>query len=116
MPNRLAAPPCPWILPFVFDNTRRICLLEVIEVRTGDRNQDLLKAQLQKLIRETDPGTKEQTIVVYNRAMINSDFSIHLFHSTEKVDINGSPLGLQLVSGLKGSGLVNHTIWLELKG
>jgi hypothetical protein len=48
--------------------------------------------------------------------MIDTDFSIHLFHDSKKVEKSGSPLGLRLASALKEFGLVNHSIWIEMNG
>jgi hypothetical protein len=47
--------------------------------------------------------------------MIESDFSIHLFHDSRQIEVNGSSLGLQLVSSLKAFGLVNHSVWIEMQ-
>jgi hypothetical protein len=45
--------------------------------------------------------------------MVNTDFSIHLFHETAKVKDWGSELGQHIASALKEYGLVNHQIWIE---
>ena len=88
--------------------------IEVIQLRIVDSNRDFLESQLQKLIDEVNKESKMQTIKSYSRVMIDSDFSIHLFHDSKKVDNSGSPLGLRLASALKEYGLVNHSIWLEM--
>jgi hypothetical protein len=87
--------------------------LEIIELRTVNRNQDLLKSQLRNLINKTEQEAKKQTIKVYSRVMVDTDFSIHLFHDLKKVENSGSPLGLRLASALKEFGLVNHSVWVE---
>jgi hypothetical protein len=87
--------------------------LEIIELRSVDSNRELLESQLQKLINEVDRETKKQAIKAYSRVMIDTDFSIHLFHDSKKVENSGSPLGLNLVTALKEFGLVNHSIWIE---
>jgi len=87
--------------------------LEIIELRSVDSNRELLESQLQNLINELDKETKKQAIKAYSRLMIDTDFSIHLFHDSKKVENNGSPLGLRLASVLKEFGLVNHSIWIE---
>jgi len=73
-----------------------------------------LESQLQKLINEVKRETKKQAIMVYSRVLIDTDFSIHLFHDSTKVENSGSPLGLRLASALKEFGLVNHSIWIEM--
>ena len=87
--------------------------LEIIELRSVDSNRELLKSQLQKLINEVEKEAKKQAIKVYSRVMIDTDFSIHLFHDSKKIENSGSPLGLHLASALKKFGLVNHSVWVE---
>ena len=88
--------------------------LEIIELRSVESNRELLESQLQKLMNEVDKETKKQAIKAYSRVMIDTDFSIHLFHDSKKVENSGSPLGLRLASALKEFGLVNHSIWIEM--
>jgi alkyl hydroperoxide reductase subunit AhpF len=111
--------------------------LEIIELRSVDSNRELLKRQLKALIDEAHKKAEQQAIKVYNKRQlkalideahkkaeqqaikvynhvaIDTDFSIHLLYNSVKADINGSPLGLQLVSTLKKFGLVNHSVWIE---
>jgi hypothetical protein len=88
--------------------------LEIIELRSVGSNRGLLESQLQKLINEVDREAKKQAIKAYTRVMIDTDFSIHLFHDSKKAENSGSPLGLRLASALKEFGLVNHSIWVEM--
>lgn len=87
--------------------------LEIIELRSVGSNRKLLKRQLKALIDEAHKKAEQQAIKVYNHVAIDTDFSIHLLYDSVKADINGSPLGLQLVSTLKEFGLVNHSVWIE---
>lgn len=87
--------------------------LEIIELRSVGSNRGLIMKQLREIIDEVHKNNEQQKIKVYNRVAIDSDFSIHLIHTTKNADINGSPLGLQLVSILKEFGLVNHSVWLD---
>jgi hypothetical protein len=88
--------------------------LEIIELRSVESNRELLESQLQRLINEVDKETKKQAIKSYSRVMIDTDFSVHLFHDSKKVENSGSRLGLRLASALKEFGLVNHSIWIEM--
>lgn len=88
--------------------------LEIIELRTVDGNQELLKSQLQKLVSELDMETKKRSIKSYCRVMVHTDFSIHLSHDSTVVENGGSRLGLHLVSILREFGLVSHSIWIEM--
>ncbi len=90
--------------------------LEIIELRSVGNNRILLEKLFQRLIEDLEKKGKRQTIKFYNHKAVHSDISIHLFHDSEEADINGSPLGLQLISTLKGYGLVNHNIWVEQTG
>ena len=88
--------------------------LEIIELRSAGGNNKLLESQMQKLVNEVYERTKNNAVRVYCRLMIDTDFSIHLFHDSKKVEKSGSPLGLRLASALKEFGLVNHSIWIEM--
>ena len=89
--------------------------LEIIELRSVSvgNNKEFLERELKSLIEELNKETEQRTIKAYSRVVVDSDFSIHMFHDSKEADINGSPLGLQLVSALKGYGLINHSVWVE---
>jgi len=88
--------------------------LEIIELRSAGGNSKLLESQMQKLVNDVYEGAKKNAVRAYCRLMIDTDFSIHLFHDSKKVEKSGSPLGLRLASTLKEFGLVNHSIWIEM--
>jgi hypothetical protein len=52
--------------------------------------------------------------MAYSSVMIDTDFSIHLFHDIMKEESTGSQLCLRIASSLKEYGLVNHSIWVEM--
>jgi hypothetical protein len=87
--------------------------LEIIELRTVGDHLKIIEPELRNLIEEINTRPKERTIITYNRLALNSDFSIHLHHNSIEADIDGSPLGLHLVSILKAFGLINHSTWIE---
>ncbi len=90
--------------------------IEVIELRSAKGNQELLESKLQQLIDAVSKEGKQQTIKAYKRVMLDDDFSIHLFHDSNKIENSGSRLGLYIASVLKDFGLVNHSVWAELAG
>jgi hypothetical protein len=90
--------------------------LEIIELRSAGGNSKLLASQMQKLVNEVNERTENYAVRAFCRLMIDTDFSIHLFHDSKKVEKSGSPLGLRLASALKEFGLVNHSIWIEMNG
>ena len=87
--------------------------IEIIELRSTSNAWKELETILQEFIKQVEKETEEQTVKLYTRMMIDTDFSIHLFHDSGKIKNSGSPLGLKLVSALKSYGLVSHTIWKE---
>ena len=52
-------------------------------------------------------------IKLFVNATVENDFSIHIQHDKKSLDDFGSPVGLQLISILKGFGLTHHTVWIE---
>ena len=88
--------------------------LEIIELRSAGSNRKMLESQLQNFINEVNREAKQQAIKVYSRVIVDTDFSIHLYHNTDKIEKNGSPLGVRLASALKEFGLVNHSVWIEM--
>lgn len=88
--------------------------LEIIELRSVDSNRERLESKLQKLIDQVDKEKKKQRIMAYTRVLIDTDFSIHLFHDSNKVENSGSSLGLRLASALKEFGTINHSIWIQM--
>ena len=61
-----------------------------------------------------EDGASER-IRIYHREKIDTDFCIILSHTEETVLGEGSPLGLRLTAALKTFGLVNHSVWIEMK-
>ena len=88
--------------------------LEIIELRAAGNKRDLLASQLQGIISLLEKGSSGQHVKIYTRVLVDSDYSIMLFHDTMKTGTEGSRLGLHLASALKAFGLVNHSIWNEL--
>ena len=88
-------------------------VLETIELQSVGNNRKSLEQVLRSFIEELNIKTGPIQIKVYNNLAVDSNFSINLLHNSSEVEINGSPLGLQLVSSLKEYGLINHSVWLE---
>ena len=79
--------------------------LEIIELRTAESNRKLLDIQMQKMIDHVAKEMSRESIKAYSRVMIDTDYSIHLFHDSLDGDNTGSKLGLHLASILKEFGL-----------
>ena len=87
---------------------------ELIMVRSAGSSGDILETTLKDLINAVAIEIEHEAIRVFRGEKLDSDICIVLFHSEEKTNTGGSPLGLQLVNALKEVGLVNHTIWNEI--
>lgn len=87
--------------------------LEIIELRSVDRDRVLNELDLMSLVAGLEPGLRPQEIKVYAHETVGTDISIHLLNHSEQVNTHGSSLGLHLASALKEFGLVNHNIWVE---
>lgn len=90
--------------------------MEIIELRSTQINNKIsLRKQLKALIQDVEKNNKDTEIKIYSRFRIDTDFKIYLKHRYLKSDIAASNLGQSLVSALKEYGLVNYSIWIELK-
>ncbi|BBO79047.1 hypothetical protein DSCW_64640 [Desulfosarcina widdelii] len=88
---------------------------EVIMVRSTGSNTAALKSSLQELMGDVHEDDASEDIRIYHREKIDTDFCIILSHAGETVLGEGSPLGLRLAAALKAFGLVNHSVWIEMK-
>jgi hypothetical protein len=87
--------------------------LEIIEIRSMGGNREILKSQLQDLINDLSKEAELWSVKIYRQVMLETDFSIHLFHDTEEPETGCSTICSRLVSSLKDFGFVNHTVWIE---
>jgi hypothetical protein len=87
--------------------------LEIIEIRAMGNNREILKSQLQDLINDLSKEVELWSVRIYRQVMLETDFSIHLFHESENPETGCSSICSRLVSSLKDFGFVNHTVWIE---
>jgi len=87
--------------------------IETIEVRLAGNPWNQVETHMQEFIDQVEKEIGKPRAKLYTRMMLDTDLSIHLFHDSGEADIQGSSLGIRLVSALKSFGLVNHTIWIE---
>jgi len=88
---------------------------EVITVRSTGINVGPLKSALQELVSGVLRSDVSDSIRIYHREKIDTDYCIILCHDGEIVLGEGSALGLRLAAALKAVGLVNHSVWVEMK-
>ena len=88
---------------------------ELITVRSTECSVKTLRPALQELINDVVGKYGAKRIQIYHRQKIDSDFCIILTHERETAVDHGSSLGLRIAASLKVFGLVNHSVWSELK-
>jgi hypothetical protein len=89
--------------------------LEIIELRTGNQNKQELEKFLERLCSELKGDSNHPEFRIYENCDIDSDLSIHIFHSTQIPDLNQSALSYHITSMLRSFGLVRRTTWMERK-
>ena len=87
--------------------------MEIIELRSVSSHQKSVEEKLKSIIEELDKQIKKQDLKLYSHISLENDYCIQLLYDSKNADINGSPLGMHLLSGLKEYGLVNHSVWIE---
>jgi hypothetical protein len=85
--------------------------VEIIKLRSSGEASGPLKAFLSAIAQNTQRGLVETRI--YRHAAWKTDWSLHLQWESEKLEKNGSALGLRLSHALKDFGLVDHSVWIE---
>lgn len=90
--------------------------IEMIQLRAVNCDKNLIESELHKLICDTRKHKNKQIVMAYSRALIDTDYSIQIFHDSTKIENYGSPLGLRIVTALKDFGPVNHSVWHEITG
>ena len=88
---------------------------ELITVRSTECSLKTLSSALQELISDVVRKYGAKRIQIYHRQKIDSDFCIILTHEGETVVDHGSQLGLRITASLKMFGMVNHSVWSEMK-
>lgn len=88
--------------------------LEIIEMRITSKDRDLVNSFLRQLYQQVIKENKHQ-IRILNKYNLDTDFSVHLKHDSSDINQNGSALGQNILSALKEHGIVNHSIWMEMK-
>ncbi len=85
--------------------------LEVIRLRSAEKNSGLLEELLLSIERLSQDGLMEMKI--YYHAALETDLGVHLHWESGRLEQNGSALGLRLAQALKEFGLVDHSVWME---
>lgn len=88
--------------------------LEIIELRITGKDHEKIESYFKELKKEfTDKNV--QNIKIFSKLNLETDFSIHILHNTDEAGSLKSKPGQHLVSALKEFGLVNQSIWVQMK-
>lgn len=87
--------------------------MEIIEIRSNETTRGALVRTLRGIVRDINGGAAGDSVRIWARMNLDSDFSIHLEHSEALRDERGSQTGASLVAALKTFGLVHHSVWME---
>jgi hypothetical protein len=88
---------------------------ELITIRSTECSVKTLTLALRELISDVVREYGAKRIQIYHRQKIDSDFCIILSHEGKPVLNHGSRLGLRIAEALRAFGMVNHSVWSEMK-
>ncbi len=87
--------------------------LEIIEVRSHAAGYEQMRTELIQFANEINASMGNESVRVYTRYHMQSDFSVHIEHSYEHSANEDSHAGSQLMRVLRDYGLVNRTVWIQ---
>jgi hypothetical protein len=85
--------------------------LEVIKLRSAGKDSAPLDELLMSMTKMAHPGPA--VVKVFLHAVLEGDLSVHLYWDSERLEQNGSALGIRLAQALKEFGLIDHSVWIE---
>ena len=85
--------------------------LEIIHLRSSAEPLD----SLGRRVRESIADESAETVMLYRRQGLETDLAVHIRDAAEADRHGPGDLGLRLASALRAYGLVEHTIWEELR-
>lgn len=87
--------------------------LEIIHLRSSREPVESLGERIRKSIRSG--GADAEAVTLYRRDGLKTDLAVHIDLPGAPAAEGASALGLRLASALKAFGLVEHTLWKELR-
>ncbi len=86
--------------------------LEIIHLRSSGEPLESLGHRIRESLASAGKNTE---VTLYRRDGLETDIAVHLHHPVPPGEHGLSGLGLRLASSLRAFGLVEHTLWEELK-
>ena len=87
--------------------------LEIIHLRSSGEPIESLANRIRESI--WSEGDQTEVVTIFRRNGLETDLTVHIRHPEAPGADVPSRLGLQLVSSLAVFGLVEHSVWEELK-
>ena len=87
--------------------------LEIIHLRSSGEPLESLSRRIRDSI--TAESKSIEAVTLCRRQGLETDLAVHILHSGEPGRQGPSGLALRLASALRAYGLVEHTLWEELK-
>jgi hypothetical protein len=87
--------------------------LEIIHLRSPGESLESLSRRIRESIRADCEG--DEAVILYRRHGLGTDLAVHILHSGGTGGLEPSGLALRLASALRAHGLVEHTLWEELR-
>ncbi len=87
--------------------------LEIIHLRSSGEPIESLTERIKESIREG--GKEASTLTLYRRHGLETDLAVHILSPDVAIKTGPSDLALRLASELRAYGLVEHTVWEELR-
>ena len=90
--------------------------IEIIKIRMAQGNHksiEFLSHQINESVKAA--GEHLEVVAVYRRNGLETDLAVHIYSHREPDAAGQSDLGLRLASALRVHGLVEHTVWEEIK-
>jgi len=83
--------------------------LEVIKLQSAGDCQELQEKLLETVDAASRSGVAE--IKTYRHAVLENDFCVFLYWDSERLEKDGSALGLNLIQAFNKFGLIDHSVW-----
>ena len=87
--------------------------LEIIHLRSSGMAIESLCDRIRESI-EVE-GEKTELVTLYRRNGLETDIAVHIHHLDAAGNEQARALGLHLAKALRDLGLVEHTVWEEVK-
>ena len=87
--------------------------LEIIHLRASGESIEALTERINRSIE--DGGGTASTLMLYRCHGLETDLAVHILSPDVAIKTGPSDLALRLASELRAYGLVEHTVWEELR-